>query len=93
MLRKKLLISIKNVSATPNTVQGSELTERFIRGDQSRSGEGSGLGLFIAKSLIEAHNGKFEVVVDGDQFTTIITMKELGSDTTDWDYIYGDDLS
>ncbi|MBP5555941.1 MAG: HAMP domain-containing histidine kinase [Lachnospiraceae bacterium] len=86
-------IKVKNVSRAKPEFQGYELTERFIRGDQSRSGEGSGLGLFIAKSLIEAHNGKFEVVVDGDQFTTIITMKELGSDTTDWDYIYGDDLS
>jgi len=86
-------IKVKNVSRAKPEFQGYELTERFIRGDQSRSGEGSGLGLFIAKSLIEAHNGKFEVVVDGDQFTTIITMKELGYDTTDWDYIYGDDLS
>ncbi|MBP3755346.1 MAG: HAMP domain-containing histidine kinase [Lachnospiraceae bacterium] len=86
-------IKVKNVSRAKPEFQGYELTERFIRGDQSRSGEGSGLGLFIAKSLIEAHNGKFEVVVDGEQFTTIITMKELGYDTTDWDYIYGDDLS
>ena len=86
-------IKVKNVSRAKPEFQGYELTERFIRGDQSRSGEGSGLGLFIAKSLIEAHNGKFEVVVDGDQFTTIITMKELGTDNNDWDYIYGDDLS
>ncbi len=66
--KDKLLISIKNVSATPNKIQGSELTERFIRGDSSRSSEGSGLGLYIAKSLTELQGGSFEIVADGDLF-------------------------
>ncbi len=67
-VKDKLLISIKNVSATPNKMQGSELTERFIRGDSSRTSEGSGLGLYIAKSLTELQGGTFEIIADGDLF-------------------------
>ena len=48
------------------------MTERFIRGDQSRQTEGSGLGLSIAKNLIEAQGGEFEIQVDGDLFKAII---------------------
>ena len=66
--KDKLLISIKNVSATPNKMQGNELTERFIRGDSSRTSEGSGLGLYIAKSLTELQGGSFEIIADGDLF-------------------------
>ncbi len=73
----KICISIKNVSATPNTVQGNELTERFIRGDSSRSSEGSGLGLYIAKSLTELQNGNLEVIADGDLFKVDITFDIL----------------
>lgn len=73
----KILISVKNVSAAPNTLQGSELTERFIRGDSSRSSEGSGLGLYIAKSLTELQNGSFEVIADGDLFKVDIIFDIL----------------
>jgi signal transduction histidine kinase len=74
---KKILISVKNVSATPNTLQGNELTERFIRGDSSRTSEGSGLGLYIAKSLTELQNGSFEVIADGDLFKVDIIFDIL----------------
>ncbi len=46
--------SIKNISERQMNMRGEELTERFIRGDSSRTTEGSGLGLFIAKSLTQA---------------------------------------
>ena len=45
-----------------------ELTERFVRGDVSRTTEGSGLGLSIAKSLTELQGGKFKLSIDGDLF-------------------------
>lgn len=60
--------SIKNISESPLNIDASELTERFIRGDLSRSTEGSGLGLSIAKSLTELMHGTFEVYLDGDLF-------------------------
>ncbi|MCQ2493070.1 MAG: HAMP domain-containing histidine kinase [Lachnospiraceae bacterium] len=69
-------VSIKNVSAEPNTLQGNELTEKFIRGDSSRSTEGTGLGLFIAKNLTELQGGTFEVIADGDLFKVNMSYKK-----------------
>ena len=69
---KKHIFSAKNISAKYLEVEASDLTERFIRGDQSRQTEGSGLGLSIAKNLIEAQGGEFEIRVDGDLFKAII---------------------
>ena len=69
------ILSIKNISAKPLKVDSKELTERFIRGDESRRTEGSGLGLSIAKSLTEAQNGSFEIVLDGDLFKVLISFK------------------
>ena len=64
----KIWIVIKNISAQELNINADELTERFIRGDVSRSTEGSGLGLSIAKNLVEAQNGTFQIVLDGDLF-------------------------
>ena len=69
---KKQVFSVKNISVKYLEVEASDLTERFIRGDQSRQTEGSGLGLSIAKNLIEAQGGEFEIRVDGDLFKAII---------------------
>lgn len=70
-------LSIKNISEKPLKVQASELTERFIRGDESRTTEGSGLGLSIAKNLTEIQKGKFEIAVDGDLFKVNLTFPLL----------------
>ena len=67
-------LSVKNISAQPLNIDASELTERFIRGDVSRSTEGSGLGLSIAKNLTEAQHGKFEIYLDGDLFKVTLTF-------------------
>lgn len=69
--------SIKNISSQPLNINANELTERFIRGDVSRSTEGSGLGLSIAKSLTEAQNGVFTIYLDGDLFKVIISFDKL----------------
>lgn len=63
-----VVFSIKNVSASPLNFSPDELTERFVRGDVSRTTEGSGLGLSIAKSLTELQGGKFKITIDGDLF-------------------------
>ena len=60
--------TIKNVSESPLNINPDELTERFVRGDVSRTTEGSGLGLSIAKSLTELQGGSFEITIDGDLY-------------------------
>ncbi len=64
----KVLISFKNISAEPLNISAEELMERFVRGDASRNTEGSGLGLNIAKSLMEVQHGTLQLLVDGDLF-------------------------
>lgn len=73
----QVALSLKNISANPLKVSPEELTERFIRGDESRTTEGSGLGLSIAKNLTEAQRGKFEISMDGDLFKVILTFPLL----------------
>ena len=70
------LVSVvfKNISCMRLNISGDELTERFVRGDESRNTEGSGLGLSIARSLTELQGGRFDIVVDGDLFKAIVTL-------------------
>lgn len=70
--KKRVIFSLKNISEQPLNIQAEELTERFIRGDISRSTEGSGLGLSIAKNLTELQGGKFNLYLDGDLFKVTI---------------------
>ncbi len=69
-----VVISVKNISKDPLNISAAELMERFVRGDSSRSTEGSGLGLNIAKSLVELQKGNFSLSVDGDLFKAEIRM-------------------
>lgn len=73
--KKIVLFSMKNMSENPLNINADELTERFIRGDISRSTEGSGLGLSIAKNLTEMQGGTFTVYVDGDLFKVMIEFQ------------------
>ena len=73
-LEDKIELNIKNISAYGLNISSDELMERFKRGDESRSSEGSGLGLSISKSLIEAQGGKFEISIDGDLFKVVISL-------------------
>ena len=72
----KIEMVFKNISAYPLNFSEEEITGRFVRGDESRTTEGNGLGLAIAKSYTEICNGHFEVVVDGDLFKAILTFKK-----------------
>ena len=69
-------VSVKNISREPLNIPAQELMERFVRGDRSRNTEGSGLGLNIARSLMELQGGTLELAVDGDLFKVILTLKE-----------------
>ena len=71
----EVVFSIKNISASELNIDASELAERFIRGDESRTTEGSGLGLSIAKNLTTAQNGTFDIALDGDLFKVMIRLK------------------
>ena len=72
----KAVFSIKNVSAAAISIDADALSERFVRGDESRSTEGYGLGLSIAKSLTKLQGGEFEVRLDGDLFKSYITFNQ-----------------
>ena len=73
----KVCISFKNISRAPLNVSADELMERFVRGEASRNQEGSGLGLNIAKSVMELQHGTLELLVDGDLFkATLIFPQE-----------------
>ena len=69
-------LSIKNISREPLNIPPERLMERFVRGEESRTTEGSGLGLSIAKNLTELQGGTFQLVVDGDLFKAIVTVPQ-----------------
>lgn len=70
----KATVSLKNISSSRLNIASEELMERFVRGDSSRNTEGSGLGLSIAKSLIELQKGDFDIVIDGDLFKVTVSF-------------------
>lgn len=72
----KVVIIMRNISAYELDFCANEITNRFKRGDSSRSTDGSGLGLAIAKSIVELHGGKFNIEVDGDLFKSIIKLNQ-----------------
>lgn len=74
---QKVSITFRNMSKYALDVSAEELEERFVRGDKSRHMEGNGLGLSIAKSLVELQNGKMEIVIDGDLFKVSLCFQEL----------------
>ena len=78
-LGTEVTLIIKNISTYELNISSDELMERFKRGDESRSSQGSGLGLSIAKSLIEIQKGRFNIEIDGDLFKAIIHMRKVES--------------
>lgn len=79
----RVLVAIKNISENYLNCKPEELTERFIRGDESRTTEGSGLGLSIAKNLTLAQRGTFEIELDGDLFKVFMSFPLAIEDVTE----------
>ena len=73
---EKIKIILKNISEYELNISTDELMERFKRGDESRNTEGSGLGLSIAKDLINLQEGEFDIEIDGDLFKVILEMNK-----------------
>lgn len=73
-------LTLKNISERPLNISPEELTERFVRGDASRTTAGSGLGLSIAKSLTELQGGLFSIEIDGDYFKASVTFPVVHRD-------------
>ena len=69
-------LSVKNISQQQLTIPAEQLMERFVRGEESRSTEGSGLGLSIARSLTELQGGVFRLDIDGDLFKAALSFPE-----------------
>lgn len=70
------VFEIKNISAQPLNISPQELTQRFVRGDASRTKEGNGLGLSIAQELCSAQQGKLELLIDGDLFKARVYLPQ-----------------
>lgn len=73
----KVYLSIKNISREPLNIPAEELMERFVRGDASRSTDGSGLGLSIARSLMEIMSGELRLTLDGDLFKVTLVFDKI----------------
>ncbi len=75
--QNQAVVTFKNMSEYPLDITEEELMERFVRGDKSRHTEGNGLGLNIAKSLVELQNGSMKLVIDGDLFKVILSFPTI----------------
>lgn len=76
----RVSLTIKNISAAQLNISPDELMERFTRGDSSRTTEGSGLGLSIAKDLTRLMDGSFGIILDGDLFKVTVVFPEYNKE-------------
>ena len=74
---EKAVFSFKNTSRSALDISADELMERFVRGDSSRSTEGCGLGLSIARSLTQLQGGHLDLTVDGDLFKAVLSFETI----------------
>ena len=75
VIGRDVLLSVKNISRDALNIPSEELMERFVRGDASRNTEGSGLGLSIARSLMELQHGTMNIQIDGDLFKVVLGLR------------------
>lgn len=71
------VFEIKNISAYEMNFTSEEILERFKRGDESRSSEGSGLGLSIADTFVKNSGGELNLTIDGDMFKAEVIFKTV----------------
>lgn len=71
----QVMLTFKNISRESLNLSAEELMERFVRGDASRNSDGSGLGLNIARSLMQVQGGDLTLTVDGDLFKVALTFQ------------------
>ncbi|MDO4266196.1 MAG: HAMP domain-containing sensor histidine kinase [Eubacteriales bacterium] len=83
------VFTIKNVSAAKLNISPDELTERFVRGDVSRTTDGSGLGLSIAKSLAALQGGELRIEIDGDLYKANVIFPLYAAPETDEEEVIG----
>lgn len=76
----KAIACVRNTSSYEMEFTPEEILQRFYRGDKSRSGDGSGLGLSIAESFTRACGGDFQLDIDGDLFKVTISFELTGDD-------------
>ena len=65
--------SVRNTSAA-ELKPGTDYAARFVRGDESRTDGGSGLGLSIADSFTRACGGQLTISTDADLFTAAVVF-------------------
>ena len=70
-------MSFKNISKYELNISADELMERFVRGDESRNTEGSGLGLSIAGNLAALQGGELKLAIDGDLFKAAVEFNVM----------------
>ena len=73
----QVYIEMKNISKEKLNISAEELMQRFVRGDKSRTTEGSGLGISIAQNLTEIQKGVFNLKLDGDLFRVELIFNVL----------------
>ena len=78
---ENVLLSLKNISREQLSLSPEDLTERFVRGDTARNSEGSGLGLNIARTLMELQGGQLQLLLDGDLFKATMIFPTSGETT------------
>ena len=76
-IEKQVKIEVKNISKDKLNISAEELMQRFVRGDKSRTTEGSGLGISIAQNLTELQKGKFNLILDGDLFKVELVFEMI----------------
>ena len=70
VLKEAVAVDISDTGSGIAKEDQSRVFERFYKGDKARAGEGTGMGLAIAKHVVEAHGGNIWVESEEDKGST-----------------------